>query len=423
MRVIQIYINSSFPLQLFMVCLCSGYYYYIVNGLGPELPIVRYKQVQNLNGDKTQANKTRLDLLDRICSNVRSVKQHLPVISCITKITRYTLNASASSLLLLDDENKALLNKNTDGPLGTQFRQFPLNEQLGVTRWVIRNGKPLIVKDISGDENSNESKDEVAGVVPRSVICVPLVIKGKVIGAIEVLNKLDGNNFNERDAQTLAGLANNAALTLENIRLNEDLLYSYKDTVQKLVSLLDVRESTAGKHSRRVSEYALIAAKSLSLSEVEKQTIKYGAILHDIGLLSVPESVLNKREKLTDEEWDMIRAHPLIGYNLLRGIPSLNQVSKLILYHHERFDGKGYPCGLRGDTIPIGARVIAVADAFDSMTVTHAHRAAMRTSDALAELGRCAGSQFCPLAAKAFYIGYIKSHSSGRVTITKKSLV
>lgn len=378
--------------------------------------------MQNLKDNNTQANKTRLDLLDKICSNVRSVKQHLPVISSITQMTRYALNASASSLLLLDEENKVLLNKYSDGPLGKEFRRFHLNKQLGVTRWVLQNCRPLIVKDISKDERFNKSTDEVAGVVPRSVICAPLVIHGKVIGVIKELNKLDGNDFNEHDLQILVGLATNAALTIENIRLNEDLLYSYKDTVQKLVSLLDVRESTASKHSRRVTEYALIAATKLSLSEEEKQSIEYGAVLHDIGLLSVPESVLNKREKLTDEEWNMIRKHPVIGYNLLRGIPSLNQVSKLILYHHERFDGKGYPCGLKGDTIPIGARVIAVADAFDSMTVKHSYRAAMSTKDALAEIGKCAGSQFCPVVARAFFVGYVKSNSSGRVKFKDKSL-
>jgi HD-GYP domain-containing protein (c-di-GMP phosphodiesterase class II) len=379
--------------------------------------------VQNNNGDKTQANKTRLDLLDKICGNVRSVKQHLPVISCIAQTTRYALNASASSLILLDDKNPELLNKYTDGPLGKQFKRLHLNNQLGLTRWVIRNGKPRIVNDTRDDEDSNESRNEVAGVVPRSVICVPLVINRKVAGAIEVLNKLDGNNFNDNDAHTLAGMANSAALTIENIRLNENLLYSYKDTVQKLVSLFDVRESTAGKHSKRVAEYALMAAAKLSLSDDEKKVIEYAAILHDIGLLSVPESVLNKSGKLTRAEWDMIRAHPVIGYNLLRGIPSLNQVSKLILYHHERFDGKGYPCGLKGETIPIGARVIAVADAFDSMTVKHSYRAAMSPRDALAEIGKCAGSQFCPVVAKVFFVAYLKTNSSGKVNFRKKAPV
>ncbi len=383
--------------------------------------IDRPRAGQNLKHNGTQVNKTRLDLLEKICSNVRSVKQHLPVISSITQMTRYVLNASASSLILLDEENKALLNKYADGPLGKQFQRFHLQKQLGITRWVIRNGKPLILKDINKDEDSNNTRNEIAGVVPRSVVCAPLVMKGEVIGAIEVLNKLDGNNFNEHDVQILTGLANNAALTFENIRLSEDLLYSYKDTVEKLVSLFDVKESTASKHSRRVAEYALIAANALSLSQEEKQAIEYAAVLHDIGLLSIPESVLNRRERLTDEEWDLIRKHPVIGYNLLRGIPSLNQVSKLILYHHERYDGKGYPCGLRGEAIPIGARVIAVADAFDSMTVKHSYRAAMSPKDALEEIGKCAGSQFCPVVARAFFVSYVKSNSAGRVKFSNKS--
>jgi HD-GYP domain-containing protein (c-di-GMP phosphodiesterase class II) len=362
---------------------------------------------------ETEGNKTRLDLLDKICRNERSVKQQLPVISSITQMTRYALNASASSLLLLDEENTTLPYKFADGPLGKQFIRLQVNEQLGIARWVIQSGKPLMVKDVSEDERFNKFKGEVTGLETRSVICAPLVIHGAVIGVIEVLNKLDGNDFSEHDLVTLVGLATNAALAIENIRLNENLLYSYKSTVQKLVSLVDSRETAASKHSRRVSEYALIGAVELSLSEEEKQTIEYGAILHDIGLLSIPARILNKREALTGEEWNMIRKHPVIGYNLLRGIPSLNQVSKLILYHHERYDGKGYPCGLKGETIPMGARLIAVADAFDNMTVRHLYREAFNGKDAGAELGRCAGSQFCPVAVKAFRFGFIKSHSLG----------
>ncbi|MBN1176727.1 MAG: HD domain-containing protein [Dehalococcoidales bacterium] len=369
------------------------------------------------------ATKTRLELLDKICSNVRSVRQHLPVVSCIAQMSRYALNASAATLILLDEDNKSALNKYTDGPLGKQFQRFHLNKQMGITRRVIKHGKPCLIEDIDKEKDSNNTRDEVAGVVPRSMVCVPLMANKEVIGAIEVLNKLDGNSFTEHDVQVLTGLADNAALTIENIRLNEDLLYSYKNTVEKLVSLLDIRESTAGQHSRRVAEYALIAANELGLSEEEKQSIEYAAILHDIGLLSIPESVLNKREKLTDEEWDMIRKHPVIGYNLLRGIPSLNQVSKLILYHHERYDGKGYPCGLKGKTIPVGARIIAIADAFDSMTMKHTYRKAMTTRDAMEEIGRCSASQFCPTVVRAFFMGYVKarkSRSSSRVKSRKK---
>ena len=382
--------------------------------LRPQEADIKPEKVPDPIKKYTGVNNARLELLDKICRNVRSVEQEMPVLSNITEMTRYALNASASSLLLLDERNKDLLHNFSDGPLGKRFRQSHMNKRNGIVGWVLRNSKPLIVKDVNKDERFGEFKDEVTGLVTRSVICAPLVMKDAVIGVIEVLNKLDGNDFDEHDLQTLVRLATNAALTIENVRSNESLLYSYKSTVQKLVSLLDVRETTASKHSRRVSEYALMGAARLSLSEKEIKTIEYAAILHDIGLLSIPGSILNKRDPLTQEERNLIRKHPVIGYNLLRGIPSLDQVSKLILYHHEKYDGTGYPCGLKGENIPIGARLIAVADAFDSMTVKHAYRAAMSAKNALVELGRCTGSQFCPVAVKAFTLSYIKSYLPDR---------
>jgi putative nucleotidyltransferase with HDIG domain len=388
----------------------------------PQVTEGKRVEAQDLENRETGVNKTRLDLLHKICRNVRSVEQELPVISNISEMTRYALNASASSLLLLDGENKELLHNFTDGPLGKQLRQLQMSKHRGIAGWVIQNGKPLMVEDVNKDGRFNKFKDEVTGLVPRSVICAPLIVHGAIIGVIEVFNKLDGNDFSEHDLQILVQLATNAAFTIENVRLNEGLLYSYKDTVQRLVSLVDPGETAQSKHSIRVSKYALIGATELSLSEEDKQAIEYGAILHDIGLLSIPAEILKKRKPLTQEEWNMIRKHPVIGYNLLRGIPSLNEVSKLVLYHHERYDGKGYPCGLKGETIPIGARLIAVAEAFDSMTVKHAYREALSEKDSLAEIARCAGSQFCPVVAKAFCRSLIKAHLREGIATRTKSL-
>ncbi len=349
----------------------------------------KVKMRQTFTEKDSGVNNSRLELLDKICRNVKAIEQEMPLISNITEMTRYALNASASSPLLLDEVDKGLLYDFADGPLGKQLKRLQTNKLSGIQGWVMRNGNPLIVKDISKNERFKTCKDEVTSLVARLVICAPLVSHNTIIGVLEVLNKLDGNDFDDDNLRNLVLLATNAAQTIENFRLNENLLYTCKGTVQKLVSLLDVRESTVSKHSRRVSEYALIGASKLQLSDKELKNIESAAIHYDIGLLSIPRSILNKREALTKEEWNLIRKHPVIGYNLLRGIPSLNQVSKLILYHHERYDGKGYPCGLKGETIPIGARLIAVADAFDSMTVKHSYRAALSTEDALAEIGRC----------------------------------
>lgn len=366
--------------------------------------------MQNLKEKGAEASKAKLDLLDRIWRKVTSVKEEHPLVASITQMTRYALNASASSLLLFDEKNQELLFKFADGPVGKQLRRLRLNKQSGIAGWVARNGKPLIVNDANNDQRFDISIDEITGFVTKSVICAPLIIHRKVIGVIEVVNKLDGADFSENDLQTLTAVANTAALAIENVRLNESLLNSYRTTVDALVSLADAKEINAGGHSGRVSEYALMGAATLSLPEEERKNILYASILHDIGKLRIPDSVLNKSDALTHKEWEMVREHPVTGYNILRGISFLKEASRLILYHHERYDGKGYPHGLKGEIIPIGSRLIAVADAFDNMTTKHPYRPALVGKSAFTELHRCARSQFCPVAVKAFCSGFVKSH-------------
>ncbi len=371
--------------------------------------------MQNLKNKEAEANKSRQDLLDKIWKKVRSAKPEHPLIASITQMTRYALNAPASSLLLLDEKNQELIFKFADGPVGKQLRRLQMNKQTGIAGWVVQNGKPLVVNDVNKDPRFNISIDEVTGFVTKSIICAPLTLQHKVIGVIEVLNKLDGADYNKQDLQTLLGVATTAALAIENVRLNNSLMDSYKSTVNALVSLADAKETTGGGHSRRVSEYALMGAADLSLSENERQIIEYAAILHDIGKLGISDSILNKTTPPTDEEWEKIYKHPVTGYNLLKGIPFLKEASRLILYHHERYDGKGYPHGLKGETIPLGARLLAVADAFDNMTTEHTYRAALGMKHAFTELQRCAHTQFCPVAVKAFSSGFVKSRLSGKL--------
>jgi HD-GYP domain-containing protein (c-di-GMP phosphodiesterase class II) len=338
------------------------------------------------------------------------------LIASITQMTRHALNAIASSLLLIDEEKQELIFKFADGPVGKQLRlrRLPITGQSGIAGWVARNSKPTIVNDVSRDPRFNRSVDELTDFVTRAIICVPLILHHKVIGVIEVLNKANGSEFNKQDLQILLAVAATAALAMENVRLNDSLLNAYKSTVNALVSLADAKEANGGGHSRRVAEYALMGATELALSANERQTIEYAAILHDVGRLGIPDSILNKAEPPTDEEWKIIQKHPVTGYNLLKGIPFLKEASRLILYHHERYDGKGYPLGLKGEAIPLGARLIAVADAFDNMTTGHPYRAALGVQHAFNELRRCARTQFCPVAVKAFSAGFAKSRLSGK---------
>ena len=365
-------------------------------------------------GRVPQVGTTRIDLLEKLWARARLEDKEDQLITCIMRMTHNALGASASSLLLLDEKAQELYFKFADGPVGQQLKRLHISRQSGIAGWIARNGKPLVVNNAERNANFYKLIDDATGFKTRSIIGAPIIIGDKVIGVIEVLNKADGTDFTRQDLKTMMGVATTTALTIENARMNTNLLNSYKSTVRALVSLADAKETSGGGHSRRVAEYSLIGAREMSLSKEEKQNIEYAAILHDIGKLSIPDSILNKSEALTDEEWQMIRKHPAIGYNLLRESPFLKEASKFILYHHEKYDGKGYPQGIIAEAIPMGARLIAVADAFDNMTTDHVYRKALSRQQAFAELHNNARSQFCPVAVKAFNSGFVRARLSNK---------
>ena len=359
-----------------------------------------------------QETKTRLDLLCEVGKKVGSVSQLVKLVKQITQMTQRTLNASASSVLLFDDEERELLFEVAEGQAGKLLKQVRLSAQSGVAGWVARNCKPIVVNDVTNDPRFNKSVDEITTFVTKSIICAPLVFHRKIIGVIEVLNKLDGSDFSEQDLDTLVSVASTTAMSLENARLHQIALDAYKSTIKALAETIDAKDPYTRGHSQRVTEYTVMAATSLSFSPEEIEVLEYAGILHDIGKIGVADSILNKTESLTAEEWAVMRRHPLIGANMLREIPFLEKARKLILHHHERYDGSGYPHGLRGEDIPIGARILAVADAFDTMTTDRSYRDALGTGCAISELHRYTGTQFCPIAVEAFISGFRASAES-----------
>jgi response regulator RpfG family c-di-GMP phosphodiesterase len=180
------------------------------------------------------------------------------------------------------------------------------------------------------------------------------------------------------------------------------LRQSYESTLQALVTALDFRDNETQGHSTRVVEYAVLVANELGIGEPELTTIRWGSILHDVGKIGIPDSVLLKPGKLSEEEWDKMKLHPEMGYRMLQHIDFLGPALDIVFSHQERYDGTGYPRGLKGEEIPLGARVFAVVDTFDAMTSDRPYRRALTIEDACAEIDRCAGSQFDPQVAKAF---------------------
>jgi diguanylate cyclase (GGDEF)-like protein/putative nucleotidyltransferase with HDIG domain len=176
--------------------------------------------------------------------------------------------------------------------------------------------------------------------------------------------------------------------------------------IDALVTALLERDRYTGEHSASVVELAKSVAAGLGLDDVEVERVGHAALLHDIGKVGVPDRILHKTGPLAGEEWELMREHPVIGERILRAIPGMGGVARIVRHEHEWFDGSGYPDGLRGEAIPLGSRIILACDAYHAMTSDRSYRGAMEHADAIAELVRCAGSQFDPRVVSAL-VGYL----------------
>jgi putative nucleotidyltransferase with HDIG domain len=180
------------------------------------------------------------------------------------------------------------------------------------------------------------------------------------------------------------------------------LQHTYHSTLMALGTALDSRDADSDWHSLRVTLYTLRLARELDLPHAELRFIEHGALLHDIGKIGVPDALLRKPGPLTDDEWVLMRKHPEIGYRILSGIRFLQEAALLVMHHHERYDGTGYPAGLKGEEITLGARIFAVADTLDCMTSTRPFQTATSFEEAQAEISRVAGTQLDPGVVEAF---------------------
>jgi putative nucleotidyltransferase with HDIG domain len=230
-----------------------------------------------------------------------------------------------------------------------------------------------------------------------------MVVKDKVLGVICLEKNLEIQDcFAKSDLELLVTLANSAAIAIDNANLYKDLLNIYFETIQSLAAAIEAKDAYTHGHSRRVTDFAMATAKKMGCDEITLKTIWHSALLHDIGKIGINESILLKPGKLTNDEFAHIQSHPILGSKILESIDFLANVRAQLKYHHERWDGKGYPDKLKGTAIPFGARIIAVADTFDAMTSTRPYRKALSLAEAKNEIIRCSGSQFDPSVVEAF---------------------
>ena len=231
---------------------------------------------------------------------------------------------------------------------------------------------------------------------------IPLNTKGELVGFILVGSKRSTQTYTQDDEVTLSTLANQTAVVVENARLYEDLEDTFVQTVVTLANAIDMRDTYTSSHSQRIAEWAADVARLLGCTAQDVQDIYWGGLLHDIGKIGIPDAILRKPGELDKAEWEIIRGHTTHGAQLVAPIKKLTDVAPLIEYSHERYDGSGYPHGLKGEAIPLGARIIGVVDSYSAMRDERPYKKPVSHEEAIEELKRNAGVLFDPEVVNAF---------------------
>ncbi len=355
-----------------------------------SIAIKNARLYQDLNRKILELNT--LHEVGKSMSMVLDLERLLEMIIDMT--SRVMGGVKTSSLILMDEESGQLQVKvhkgiKPDAPLK------PIAVGEGIAGKVFQKGEPMVINN-----RAEESPDGDG--VNRSSLCVPLKVKDHPIGVLSVSDKLSGESFDENDLSMLMTLASQIAITVNNAQLYEDLEASYLSAVRALANSLDAKDAYTRGHSERVALYSLEIGRVMNLDPEHLKTLHIGALLHDIGKIGISETIIQKTTRLTEDEYQLIKTHPVRGASIIEPAKFLKEKVPLIKYHHERFDGKGYPEGLKGEAIPLLARIICVADSYDAMTSKRAYRDTLDKDAATQELLKCSGTQFDPKVVAAF---------------------
>jgi len=324
-----------------------------------------------------------------------------------------TLQCESVGIYLLDSDKGNLRLQSAVGRQVAPYERDGLPALRSVFAPVVLRGETLAVRreaDLSGAER------ELGFHWPMPLLAVPMrsrgVISGLLVAAGEKHRSRSGSSssslFASGNRRMLAALGSQAAVLLQNAHLFEEIRQMFLSTIQALADAVDAKDPYTHGHTRRVSAFAVAVGRRLGLSAKELEDLRMAAILHDVGKIGVPEAILNKPGRLTPEEFEQMKQHPVRGYQIVSRIPAMARLTPAILYHHERYDGKGYPEGLSGEEIPLAARILAVADAFDAMTSDRPYRPGMALDQAIEELKRNRGTQFDPRVVDAM-LEYVES--------------
>lgn len=351
-------------------------------------------EIDHLAGTLSQRYE-EIHLLHYITGQMKfSQKPHVVLPTICTEI-RDVLQAGEIAILW-----KSVPNENFKHLTSAGFPQWL--EHLEIPLWTKLNKAAQHPCAMINKQRQNETTFNWPAEI-NDLLVVPICQGELLMGGIIAFNKKTGQGFDSVDAKLLISIASEIAGYLENCRLYRNLHDLFIGSLQALTNSIDAKDPYTCGHSERVARLSRLIAEQLSMSDSEADDIYLTGLLHDIGKIGVNESVLSKAGKLNAQEFQQIKKHPRLGSTILSGIRQMHTIAQGVLSHHERFDGKGYPHGLRQDEIPLAGRIIMLADSYDAMTTTRPYQPRRTVEQAMEEIARCQGTQFDPEVTNAFF--------------------
>lgn len=362
--------------------------------------VERQERLRQLNNELIKRLE-EVNTLNRVMEDFAAIDSSYEIFNKMVDLGVDELNADKaffhiyseqeSSLVLVAKSSSAYTD---DDVLNFYGKDIPESAKTYITESLKVDQNPCLISDSVG---TNTLEAPV-----RSFMIVPLKIKDKIFGVVSAYIFEKQRFFGEQDIYYMNFITQKAASAIESIALYENIYENLFDTLFAFVKALEVRDLYTRKHSTRVAEWAHKIAEEMGCTEEELDVIRFAGSLHDIGKIGIRDDILLKPGRLTAEEYEEIKEHPIIGADIVSKLGLWDKEKKIIRHHHERYDGKGYPDGLRGEEIPKLARIMSVADCYDAMASDRAYRKKMEKKEAVATIVKNSGTQFDPKAVEAF---------------------
>lgn len=360
----------------------------------------RQERLREMN-DELLKRVEDVNILNRVMEDFSATDSSYGIFNKVVDLGVEVLKADKVFFHLYSEQDTSLV------LVAKSSSSYENNEILkGFGKDISEKAQACILDFLGSDENpclvSEPGKHLHLDAPVKSFMVVPLKIREKIFGVASAFIFQENRFFNEKDIYYMNFITQKAASAIENIALYENIYENLFSTLFAFVTALEVRDLYTRKHSSRVAKYAQMIAEEMNCTEEELDVINFAGSLHDIGKIGIRDDILLKPGRLTDDEYEKIKEHPVIGADIISKLGLWDREMEIIRHHHERYDGKGYPDGLKGDQIPKLSRILSVADCYDAMASDRSYRSKMEKTKVLEILGENSGTQFDPDVIQAF---------------------